>query len=97
MELLPHTGPSLAPSSRPDQGMRTAAPWQYSVSAAGFGACAAGVDLVLDDGTRLSGTTLADQYGFGAGAHGEAKGLVPDQGNIRTIDIALAGLQMENK
>jgi len=145
MELLPHTGPSLAPSSRPDQGMRTARPWRYAASgaglaagladssgradrveravlreesfvitpdctlgylifpafagndshpAAGYGACAAAVDLVLDDGTRLSDTALADQYGFGASARaqGESKGLVPDQWNIRTIDLTpLAG------
>lgn len=139
MELLPHTGPSFAPSSRPDQGMRTSTPWRYAVPAvelaanrtdrveravlreeshviapgstlsyvifpafagndanpaAGFGACAAGVDLVFDDGTRLSGTKLADQYGFGAGAREqrESKALIPEQWNIRTIDLtALAG------
>ena len=62
--------------------------------AAGFGACAAAVDLVLDDGTRLSGSALTDQYGFGASAQaqGEAKTLIPEQWNIRTVDLsALAG------
>jgi len=146
MELLPHSGPSHTPSSRPGQGFNTASPWRYAVSAnepkdtadagaplgaertvravlreethriaagstlryflypafagndddpaGGYGACAAAVDLVLDGGTRLSETGLADQYGFGAGAkaQGEAKTLIPDQWNIRTVDLsALAG------
>lgn len=136
MELLPHTGPRFAPSSRPDQGFSSATPWRYTVAreglaqagtrravlraeshgiaagstlryvlfpafagndphpAAGFGACSAAIDLLLDDGTRLSETALPDQYGFGAGAQaqGESKGLIPDQWNIRTFDLsALAG------
>ncbi|WP_427016441.1 GH92 family glycosyl hydrolase [Pseudarthrobacter sp. P1] len=62
--------------------------------AGGYGACAAAVDLLLDDGSRLSGTALCDQYGFGvsAQAQGAAKTVVPDQWNIRRVDLsALAG------
>ncbi|HLT84148.1 MAG TPA: GH92 family glycosyl hydrolase [Phototrophicaceae bacterium] len=52
------------------------------------------VDLLLDDGTRLSQTGATDAYGYGASARaqGEADILWPDQWNSVTVDLgALAG------
>lgn len=136
MDLLLHSGPANAPSSRPDQGFATATPWKFMVHpemlhtegthrallgeqchligpgsvlsyvlfpafagndanpAGGFGACAAALDLIFDDGTRLSESALEDQYGHGvsARAQGDAKTLIPEQWNIRTVDLSpLAG------
>ncbi|MEE6273978.1 GH92 family glycosyl hydrolase [Georgenia sp. MJ206] len=52
------------------------------------------VDLVLDDGTRLSATDATDAYGFGADARSQGTGKIlwPDQWNSVTVDLgALAG------
>ncbi|WP_232821874.1 GH92 family glycosyl hydrolase [Desertihabitans aurantiacus] len=52
------------------------------------------VDLLLDDGTRLSGTGATDAYGFPADARGQGTSAVlwPDQWNSVRVDLsALAG------
>lgn len=52
------------------------------------------VDLVMDDGQRLSTSDATDAYGFGANAaaQGEADILWPDQWNSVTVDLsAFAG------
>ncbi|MPV50225.1 LPXTG cell wall anchor domain-containing protein [Pseudactinotalea sp. HY160] len=54
----------------------------------------AAVDLVFDDGTRLSETGATDAYGFGANARAQGTGniLWPDQWNSVTVDLsAFAG------
>ncbi|MFC7579798.1 GH92 family glycosyl hydrolase [Schaalia naturae] len=59
-----------------------------------YAATYAAVDLVLDDGTRLSGLGLTDQNGFGADAvsQGASDSLWPDQWNSIKVDLsALAG------
>ncbi len=62
--------------------------------AAGWGATAAAVDLVLDDGTRLSEHRLRDHHGFVAeiSAQTASKSLVADQWTAKQVDLsALAG------
>ncbi|MGO1875963.1 GH92 family glycosyl hydrolase [Agrococcus casei] len=54
----------------------------------------AAVDLILDDGTKLSETDAVDAYGYGANAvdQGLSNALFPDQWNSVTIDLsAFAG------
>lgn len=54
----------------------------------------AAIDLVLDDGSRLSTSGATDAYGFGADAksQGAANVLWPDQWNSVTVDLSkLAG------
>ena len=54
----------------------------------------AAVDLLLDDGTRLSETQATDAYGYGANAvdQGLSNALFPDQWNSITVDLsAFAG------
>lgn len=58
----------------------------------------AAVDLLLDDGSRLSDLGARDAYGFGADARSQGAGdiLVPDQWNSVRIDLgALAGRTVE--
>lgn len=50
----------------------------------------AAIDLVLSDGTRLSGSDLTDQNGFGANApaQGDSDALWPDQWNSVKVDLS---------
>lgn len=60
----------------------------------GWGATAAAVDLLLDDGTRLSDHRLRDHHGFVAevSAQTESRSVVADQWNAKQVDLtALAG------
>ena len=61
---------------------------------AGWGATAAAVDLLLDDGTRLSDHRLRDHHGFIAevDAQTESRSVVADQWTAKRVDLsALAG------
>lgn len=61
----------------------------FPVYDGGFGATAVAVDVVFDDGTRLLDGPAVDQYGLPADAAGSlaAHALMPDQWNLRRIDL----------
>lgn len=55
----------------------------------GFAATGFALDLLLDDGSRLSGLGAVDQHGIGltAGEQGASKSLAVDQWNRKTVDL----------
>lgn len=57
-----------------------------------WAATAVTLDLVFDDGTRLSGLGVTDQYGAGLtpSAQAEARRSWPDQWNLRTVSLRRA-------
>jgi predicted alpha-1,2-mannosidase len=55
----------------------------------GFAATGVALDLVFDDGTRMSERRPIDQHGFAAGpeSQGQSRSLVADQWNLKAIDL----------